>query len=128
VGTLAALGDRGLDVVADVAGQLGLTVPELAWHTDRVRPARLACALGVTTGAMAKIARDVTLLAQTEVGEVSEGGADGRGGSSTMPHKRNPVGAIAVLACAQRIPGLVSTILSAMGQEHQRAAGGWQAE
>jgi 3-carboxy-cis,cis-muconate cycloisomerase len=128
VGTLAPLGDRGLDVVADVAGELGLAVPELPWHTDRVRPARLACALGVAAGAMAKVARDVALLAQTEVGEVSEGGGEGRGGSSTMPHKRNPVGAVAVLACAERTPGLVSTMLSGMAQEHQRAAGGWQAE
>jgi 3-carboxy-cis,cis-muconate cycloisomerase len=128
VGTLAAFGERGLEVVADVAAQLGLSVPELTWHADRTRPARLAAALGVAAGAMAKIARDVVLLTQTEVREVSEGGPDGYGGSSTMPHKRNPVGAVAVLACAQRTPGLVGTLLSAMGQEHQRAAGGWQAE
>jgi 3-carboxy-cis,cis-muconate cycloisomerase len=77
---------------------------------------------------MGKVARDVVLLAQTEVAEAAEGAGEGRGGSSTMPHKRNPVGAMAVIACAQRAPGLVATILGAMGQEHERAAGAWQAE
>jgi 3-carboxy-cis,cis-muconate cycloisomerase len=128
VGTLAALGDRGLDVAADVAAQLELSAPALPWHTIRLRPARLASALGTALGVMAKIARDVVLLAQTEVGEVAEGAAPGRGGSSTMPHKRNPVGAVTVLACAQRGPGLVATVLSAMAQEHERAAGAWQSE
>jgi 3-carboxy-cis,cis-muconate cycloisomerase len=128
VGTLAALGDRGLDVLADVAAQLGLADPQLPWHTIRLRPARLASALGSALGLMAKIARDVVLLAQTEVAEAAEGGDERRGGSSTMPHKRNPVRAIAVLACAQRGPGLVATILAAMAQEHERAAGAWQAE
>ncbi len=127
-GTLAALGEHGLEVSANLARELDLAEPELPWHTNRVRPARLACALGIALGATAKIARDVVLLAQTEVGEASEGGEAGRGGSSTMPHKRNPVGAIAVLACAQRAPGLVATVLSAMGQEYERAAGAWQAE
>jgi 3-carboxy-cis,cis-muconate cycloisomerase len=128
VGTLAALGDRGLEVVAAVAAQLELAEPELPWHTIRLRPARLAAALGTALGVMAKVARDVTLLAQTEVGEATETGAEGRGGSSSMPHKRNPVGSITVLACAQRGPGLVATILSAMMQEHERAAGAWQSE
>jgi 3-carboxy-cis,cis-muconate cycloisomerase len=77
---------------------------------------------------MGKVARDVVLLAQTEVAEAAEGMGDGRGGSSTMPHKRNPVGAVAVLACAQRAPGLVATIMASMVQEHERAAGAWQAE
>jgi 3-carboxy-cis,cis-muconate cycloisomerase len=77
---------------------------------------------------MGKVARDVVLLAQTEVAEASEGAGEGRGGSSTMPHKRNPVGAVAVLACAHRAPGLVATVLSSMVQEHERAAGAWQAE
>ncbi len=128
VGTLAALGERGLEVAAKLASELELGEPELPWHTNRIRPARLACALAIALGAMAKIACDVVLLAQTEVDELSEGGGPGRGGSSTMPHKRNPVGAVAVRACAQRAPGLVATILSAMGQEYERAAGGWQAE
>ena len=128
VGTLAALGEAGLDVAADVAAQLELADPGLPWHTIRLRPARLASALGAALGVMSKVARDVVLLAQTEVGEAAEGGGDGRGGSSTMPHKRNPVGAVTVLACAQRGPGLVATVISAMTQEHERAAGAWQSE
>jgi 3-carboxy-cis,cis-muconate cycloisomerase len=128
VGTLASLGDRGLDVAARVADRLGLPASELPWHTIRLRPARLASALGITLGLLGKIGRDVVLLAQTEVAEVSEGGGEGRGGSSTMPHKRNPVGGVGLLACAHRGPGLVATMLGAMVQEHERAAGGWQAE
>lgn len=128
VGTLAALGDHGLEIVADVAERLALPEPPLSWHTIRLRPAALAGALGAATGVMGKVARDVVLLAQTEVAEAAEGGGPGRGGSSTMPHKRNPVGAIGVLACAHRTPGLVAAILGAMPQEHERAAGAWQAE
>jgi 3-carboxy-cis,cis-muconate cycloisomerase len=128
VGTLAALGDSGLEIAADVADQLGLVDPGIPWHTDRLRPARVACGLGIALGVLAKVARDVVLLAQTEVAELREGGGAGRGGSSTMPHKRNPVGAVAVLACAQRGPGLVATVLSSMAQEHERGAGSWQAE
>jgi 3-carboxy-cis,cis-muconate cycloisomerase len=128
VGTLAALGDRGLDVMSSVAEELGLAEPALGWHTIRLRPARCSAALGSALGVMGKVARDVVLLAQTEVAEAAEGAGEGRGGSSTMPHKRNPVGAVAVIACAQRAPGLVATILGAMGQEHERAAGAWQAE
>ena len=127
VGTLAALGEDGLSAVASVARSLELAEPALPWHTVRTRPARLACALGVAAGVMGKIARDVELMAQTEVGEVVEGG-EGRGGSSTLPHKRNPVGAVAVSACAARVPGLVATMLASMAQEHERAAGAWQAE
>jgi 3-carboxy-cis,cis-muconate cycloisomerase len=127
VGTLASLGAGALEMLAGVARELGLSEPTMPWHTARVRPAALACALGVTAGVVAKAARDVTLLAQTEVGEVAEGG-EGRGGSSTMPHKRNPVGAVAAVACAERAPGLVATMLAAMAQEHERAAGAWQAE
>lgn len=128
VGTLAVLGDAGLAVASTLAEELGLAAPPLPWHTVRVAPARLACALGEALGVMAKISRDLTLLAQTEVAEAAEAAAAGRGGSSTLPHKRNPVGAVAVLACAQRGPGLVATILSAMAQEHERAAGAWQGE
>ena len=128
VGTLASLGDRGLDVATAVAARLEMPAPELPWHTIRLRPARLASALGTTLGVLGKIGRDVVLLAQTELVEVAEGGGQGRGGSSTMPHKRNPVGAIGLLACAQKGPGLVATMLGAMVQEHERGAGGWQAE
>jgi len=128
VGTLAALGDRGLEVMSALAEELGLAEPAVGWHTVRLRPARLSAALGSALGVMGKIARDVVLLAQTEVAEAAESASAGRGGSSTMPHKRNPVGAVAVIACAQRAPGLVATILGAMAQEHERAAGAWQAE
>jgi len=128
VGTLASLGDRGLEVAAGLADRLNLPAPELPWHAIRLRPVRLANALGVTLGLLGKVGRDVILLAQSEVAEVAEGGEEGRGGSSTMPHKRNPVGGIGLVACAQRGPGLVATMLGAMAQEHERGAGGWQAE
>ena len=128
VGTLASLGGRGLDVAEGLSRRLGLAVPAVPWHTIRLRPARLASACGATLGVLGKIGRDVALLAQTEVAELVEGGGEGRGGSSTMPHKRNPVGAVGLVACAQRGPGLVATILAAMAQEHERGVGGWQAE
>jgi 3-carboxy-cis,cis-muconate cycloisomerase len=128
VGTLAALGADGPAVAAALAAELELPAPALPWHTNRTRPARLAAALGTALGAMGKIARDITLLAQTEVAEATEGGGPGRGGSSTMPHKRNPVGAVGVLACAGQGPGLVAAVLGAMMGEHERAAGAWQAE
>jgi 3-carboxy-cis,cis-muconate cycloisomerase len=127
-GTLAAFGDRGLEIARAMADELALAVPELPWHASRDRFATLACALGVATGAMGKIARDISLLAQTEVAEAFEAAANGRGGSSTMPQKRNPVGASVVLAASLRVPGLVATVLAAMPQEHERALGGWQAE
>ena len=128
VGTLASLGDRGLDVAAQLGERLQLPVPDLPWHTVRLRPVRIAAALGATLGVLGKIGRDVVLLTQSEVAEVTERGGEGRGGSSTMPHKRNPVGAIGLLAYAKRAPGLVATMLAAMIQEHERGAGGWQAE
>jgi 3-carboxy-cis,cis-muconate cycloisomerase len=115
-------------IAARVAADLGLAEPVMPWQAIRVRPAALAGALGTLAGVLGKIARDVTLLAQQEVGEVSEGGAADRGGSSAMAHKRNPVGAVSVLACVKRTPGLVATALAAMEQEHERAAGAWQAE
>ncbi|MFL5831184.1 MAG: lyase family protein [Solirubrobacteraceae bacterium] len=129
VGTLAALGDRGLDVMSSVAAQLELADPGLPWHTARGRPVRLAGALGEALGAMGKVALDLVLLAQTEVREAAEAPRPGRGGSSSMAHKRNPVGAIAVRACAERAPGLVSVVMASMAaQEHERAAGAWQGE
>jgi 3-carboxy-cis,cis-muconate cycloisomerase len=127
-GTLAVLGEHGVAVAAGYAAELGLAVPVLPWHTERSRIADLAGALGTAAGAVAKPARDVTLLAQTEVAEVREGGAAERGGSSTLPHKRNPVAAVSALAAAAQAPGLVATLLAAAPQEHQRAAGGWHAE
>jgi len=122
-GTLAGLG--GPEVQALVAADLGLEAPLLPWHTLRTRIGELAGALGVAAGAIAKPARDVTLLAQTDVGEVRE--AVG-GGSTAMPHKHNPVAAVSALGCAQQAPGLVATLLAAMVQEHERAAGAWHAE
>ena len=123
-----AVGGRPPAVGARVAQELGMVQPGLAWHTNRVRVARTAAALGVLAGALGKVARDVTLLAQGEVGEVHEGGPPGRGGSSAMAHKHNPVAAVSVLACSRRVPGLVATMLANMEQEHERAAGAWQAE
>ncbi len=116
------VGHRDPAVGARVAAQLGLEEPVLAWHTDRIRPARLAAALGLLAGVLSKVARDVTLSA-----ELREG-VPRRGGSTAMAHKRNPVAAVSVLACARRVPGLVATMLSCMEQEHERAAGAWQAE
>jgi 3-carboxy-cis,cis-muconate cycloisomerase len=126
-GTLAAL-DRGVDVLDAVADGLGLGRPVLPWHTIRVRVGELAGALGVVAGVLGKIALDLTLLAQTEVGEVAEPAAPGRGGSSAMPHKRNPIGAVLAAACARRAPALVASLLGSMAQEHERAAGAWHAE
>ena len=122
------VGARSPAIAADVASQLGLSEPVLPWHTVRVPPAALATALGTLAGVVAKIARDATLLAQQEVGEASEHAEAGRGGSTAMAHKHNPVAAVSALACAKRVPGLVATALACMEQEHERAAGAWQAE
>ena len=127
-GTLAALGARGLAVTDALAARLDLRAAAAPWHAHRDRFAHLACALGVATGAAGKVARDVSLLAQTEIGEVAEGAPEGHGGSSTMPQKRNPVSASVALAAAGRTPGLVATLLGAMVQEHERGLGGWQVE
>lgn len=126
-GTLASLGDAGPVVLARLAQELELAEPTIAWHTERSRIAEVASALGEVSGSVAKIGGDIVLLAQTEVAEVYEA-AGGAGGSSTMPHKRNPVAAVSALAAARQAPGLVATLLAAMEQEHQRAAGGWHAE
>jgi 3-carboxy-cis,cis-muconate cycloisomerase len=126
-GTLAALGAEGPKVRRALAERLGLRATPIPWHADRGRLVRLACDLGTVVGTLGKIARDLSLLAQTEIGEAydSPGSA---GGSSTMPHKRNPVRAALVLAAAARVPGLVAGMLAAMPQEHERGLGGWQAE
>src|SRR5262249_40875634 len=127
-GTLAALGEQGVAVSRLLAEELGLKCPEAPWHTHRDRLANLMACCGVLTGGMGKIARDISLLMQTEVAEVAEPESAGRGGSSTMPHKRNPVACTLTLAAAQRVPSEVAAFLAAMVQEHERAAGGWQAE
>jgi len=126
-GTLASLEGRGPAVLTAFAQLLGLAEPLLPWHTDRTRMAELAGSLGSTAGAIGKVALDVVLLAQTEIGEVHEGNP-ARGGSSTMPHKQNAVAAISARACAMRAPGLVGTLLAAMPQEHERAAATWHVE
>ena len=123
-----AVGSRAPAVAAVVAAELGLAAPTLPWHTIRVRPASLAGAIGALAGVLAKVSRDVTLLAQDEIGELREGGGPERGGSTAMAHKRNPVASVSVLACTKRVPGLVATIYACMEQEHERAAGAWQAE
>jgi len=127
-GTLASLGDKGMVVARALAEELGLSYPEAPWHTHRDRLANLVCCCGIVTGSLGKMARDISLLMQTEVGEVAEPGSEGRGGSSTMPHKRNPIACSLTLSAAQRVPALVASFLSAMVQEHERAAGNWQSE
>ena len=127
-GTLASLGDRGLDVASHLADELELALPDLPWHAERDRMATIAAALGMTAGAMHKIAGDVALLAQTEVGEVAEAAAPGKGGSSSMAHKRNPVDATASIAASRLALALASTLMNGMAQEHERGIGGWQAE
>jgi 3-carboxy-cis,cis-muconate cycloisomerase len=127
-GTLASLADQGTVVGRALAEELGLSYPEAPWHTHRDRLANLVCCCGVLTGSLGKIARDISLLMQSEVAEVAEPGGEGRGGSSTMPHKRNPIACALALAAAERVPGLVASFLSAMLQEHERAVGGWQSE
>jgi 3-carboxy-cis,cis-muconate cycloisomerase len=128
VGTLAALGDKGLQVAEALAAELHLALPALPWHTQRDRVAEVATTLGLCTGTLGKMARDISLHMQTEIAEIFEPAGEGRGGSSTMPHKRNPVSAAIVLSAATRVPGLVSTMLSAMVQEDERGLGNWQAE
>ena len=123
-GTLASLGDRGLDVSRALADDLGLRNPEAPWHTHRDRLGSLVSACGLYTATLGKIARDISLLMQDEVGEVAERG----GGSSTMPHKRNPAACAVALAASARLPGLVAAFLTGMVQEHERAVGGWHAE
>jgi 3-carboxy-cis,cis-muconate cycloisomerase len=128
-GTLASLGDAGPAVAGLFAEELGLPGPVLPWHTDRLRIVQLAAALAGVCAALGVVARNVTLLAQTEVAEVAEGGdAPGQGGSSAMPHKRNPVVSVLILGCTRRAPGLLATLAAAAEQEHQRAAGAWHAE
>jgi 3-carboxy-cis,cis-muconate cycloisomerase len=128
IGTLAALSGRGPAVAKALSEELRLPLPPIPWHTHRDRLVEIASALGLCVGTFGKIARDVSLHAQTEVAELAEPAGEGRGGSSSMPQKRNPVTCATVLAAAQRVPGLVSTMLSSMVQEQERGLGGWQAE
>lgn len=128
-GTLASLGDKAepvLEAFSRVMPSIGaVLVPS---HTSWQRIARIAAELGILCGHLGKIALDIALMAQTEIGELAEPEAPGKGGSSAMPHKRNPVLCTLILAAAKRTPGLVATILAAMPQEHERGLGGWHAE
>jgi 3-carboxy-cis,cis-muconate cycloisomerase len=127
-GTLAALGDNGLAVAERLAQELSLPLPEAPWHTHRDRIAEAASSFAILAGSCGKIARDVSLMMQTDVGEAFEPAGEGRGGSSTMPHKRNPVAAASALGCATMAPQLAATIFAAQVQDHERSAGPWHAE
>ncbi|MFJ2491105.1 3-carboxy-cis,cis-muconate cycloisomerase [Pseudomonas iridis] len=127
-GTLAALGAQALPIAQVLAEELQLTLPEQPWHTQRDRVVEFGAVLGLIAGSLGKLGRDISLLMQTEAAEVFEPSAPGKGGSSTMPHKRNPVGAAVLIGAATRVPGLVSTLFSAMPQEHERSLGLWHAE
>ena len=127
-GTLASLGSDGLKVAQALAEELGLSLPAVPWHSHRDRIAEVGTTLALMVGTLGKIARDVSLQNQTEVGEVFESAGEGRGGSSTMPQKQNPVACSVILAAANQVPALAGALLSAMPQEHERGLGGWQAE
>jgi 3-carboxy-cis,cis-muconate cycloisomerase len=127
-GTMASLGGRGQAVTMQLAAELGLDPASLPWHTERDRIGDIAATVGVVVGALGKIANDLILMLQTDVGEVSEAVVAGKGGSSAMPHKRNPVDTMMALASARLALGQVPVLLQTMIQEHERAIGGWQAE
>ncbi len=127
-GTLASLGGSGVTVLGEFARELGLVEPAVPWHTDRTRVAEVGSALSLFAGVLGKIALDVILMAQTEVGEVAEPAGEGRGGSSTLPHKRNPVLCVTATASARRVQDLSRTLHAAMVGEHERAAGSWHSE
>jgi 3-carboxy-cis,cis-muconate cycloisomerase len=127
-GSLTGLNGKALAVAEHLSKELGLTCPPLPWQARRNGMAGLAAALAIVSGAIGKIARDISLLSQGEVGEAFEPIIPGRGGSSAMAHKRNPTGCQIALSAALRTPGLAAIILSALPQEHERGLGGWQAE
>jgi 3-carboxy-cis,cis-muconate cycloisomerase len=127
-GTLASLGNDGIAVMEALAEDLGLAAPLAPWHVCRDGLAEAVSFLGLVCGSLAKIATDIILLAQTEVGEVAEPYVAGRGASSTMPQKRNPIASEYILAAARTVQGLVPVMLGAMAQDHERATGPWQTE
>lgn len=127
-GTLAALGTDGLKIAEQIAKELSLPLPDAPWHAHRDRIAETASVFAILAGTCGKIARDVSLLMQTEVAEAFEPAGEGRGGSSALPHKRNPVSATAAIAAATMAPNLAATIFAAQIQEHERSAGLWHAE
>lgn len=127
-GTLAALGADGPAVVEGLARELALAVPDLPWHAQRDRFAETAALLGMICGSLSKFALDISLMTQTEVGEVSEPHEEGRGGSSTMPQKRNPIASEYILGATRAVHALVPVMLGAMIADHERATGPWQSE
>jgi 3-carboxy-cis,cis-muconate cycloisomerase len=127
-GTLASLGESGVSVLGEFARELDLAEPAVSWHTDRTGIAEIGGALSLVAGVLGKISLDVILMAQTEVGEVAEPAGEGRGGSSTLPHKRNPILSVTAAANARRVQALAQTLYGAMLGEHERAAGAWHAE
>ena len=127
-GTLASLRADGWRVSEKLASILRLAHPDISWHASRDRVGEIASVLGLVTATLGKIAKDVSLLMQTEVGEAFESAGAGRGASSTMPQKRNPVSCAAILAASVRVPGLVATVLTGTVQEHERGVGSWPAE
>jgi 3-carboxy-cis,cis-muconate cycloisomerase len=128
VGSLAASGPKGLEILDALARKLDLPTPEVPWHTQRDRIGRLGMDLALAGTALAKMAQDVVLLMQTEVAELAEDLGSGGGGSSTLPHKQNPIAPTKILANAKRIPALAAALLTSMVHEHERSAGGWHAE
>jgi 3-carboxy-cis,cis-muconate cycloisomerase len=128
VGTLASLGPAGTQVLGEFARELDLLEPVVPWHTDRVRISDIGGALSLVAGVLGKISQDIILMAQTEVGEVAEPAGEGRGGSSTLPHKRNPILSVTAAANARRVLDLSHTLQAAMVSEHERAAGAWHSE
>ena len=131
VGTLREQGAQGIALKRALGKALGLStehITALAWHTQRDSLLRLACELSLLTGSLGKVAQDIALMAQFEVGELAEPSGEGRGGSSAMPHKQNPVGAMVAITAAQRVPNIMATMLAAMPQAHERSLGGWQTE
>lgn len=127
-GTLASLKEKGPEVAQALAAELNLMLPDTPWHSQRDRLIELASWYAGLCGTLGKFANDFALMMQTEVAEVSEPIAEGRGGSSAMPHKRNPVSCAAILAAVTRVPGLMATLYASQIQQHERALGGWQAE
>ena len=127
-GTLASLGGSGLSVLGEFASELGLREPVVPWHTDRTRIAGIGGALSLLAGVLEKVSGDVILMAQTEVGEVAEPAGEGRGGSSTLPHKRNPILSVTAASSSRRVRDLARTLQGSMAGEHERAAGAWHAE
>ncbi len=128
VGTLASLGKEGLKVQEGLMKELGLGQPEIAWHTVHDRIAEVGCFLGLVTGTLNKFATDVKLMMQTEVEEVYEPFHEGRGSSSTMPQKRNPISSLYITACSAMVRQHVAALLNAMDQDHERATGNWEIE